>query len=104
MIPCLIAIAGFLGIWGGLEAGSLGGILSREEFIQGLRQEFKAYNVFFALFKAFVFAFIISTVPSYYGYNVQGGALEIGKASTTAVVVTCVLILFMDYLLAAILL
>jgi len=104
MIPCLIAIAGFLGIWGGLEAGSLANILSPEEFMQGLRQEFKAYNIFFALFKSFVFAFIISTVPSYYGYNVQGGALEIGKASTTAVVVTCVLILFMDYLLAAILL
>jgi phospholipid/cholesterol/gamma-HCH transport system permease protein len=104
MIPCLIAIAGFLGIWGGLEAGSLANILSHEEFMQGLRQEFKAYNIFFALFKSFVFAFIISTVPSYYGYNVQGGALEIGKASTTAVVVTCVLILFMDYLLAAILL
>jgi phospholipid/cholesterol/gamma-HCH transport system permease protein len=104
MIPCLICIAGFLGIWGGLKAGELGGILSAEQFWQGLRQEWKPYNIFFALFKSFVFAFIISSVPSYYGYYVQGGALEIGKASTRAVVVTCVLILFMDYILAAILL
>lgn len=104
MIPCLICIAGFLGIWGGLKAGEMGGILSSEQFWQGLRQEWKPYNIFFALFKSFVFAFIISSVPSYYGYYVQGGALEIGKASTRAVVVTCVLILFMDYILAAILL
>ncbi|SFW81001.1 MlaE family ABC transporter permease [Chitinophaga sancti] len=104
MIPCLICIAGFLGIWGGLKAGEMGGILSADEYWQGLRQEWKSYNIFFSLFKSFVFAFIISSVPSYYGYYVQGGALEIGKASTRAVVVTCVLILFMDYILAALLL
>lgn len=104
MIPCLIMVAGFLGIWGGQKTGELAGILSSEQYWQGLRQEFKPYNIFFALFKSFVFAFIISSVPAYYGYNVQGGALEIGKASTAAVVVTCVLILFMDYLLAALLL
>jgi len=104
MIPCLIAIAGFLGIWGGLEAGLLGGLISKQQFMEGIRQEFKPYNVFFSLFKSFVFAFIIASVPAYYGYNVQGGAVEIGKSSTKAVVATCVLILFMDYLLAALLL
>ncbi|WP_295127952.1 ABC transporter permease [uncultured Chitinophaga sp.] len=103
-IPCLVMIAGFLGIWGGKMAGQLAGIISSEEFTQGLRQEFKAYNVFFALSKSVTFAFIISSVPAYYGYNVQGGALEIGKAGTTAVVVSCVLILFADYALTAILL
>ncbi|MEJ7821724.1 MAG: ABC transporter permease, partial [Chitinophagaceae bacterium] len=40
----------------------------------------------------------------FYGYNVKGGALEIGRASTTAVVTSCILILFADYILAAILL
>ncbi|UYQ92259.1 ABC transporter permease [Chitinophaga horti] len=103
-IPCLVMIAGFLGIWGGKAAGVMAGIISNEEYTQGLRQEFKAYNVFFALSKSFTFAFIISSVPAYYGYNVQGGALEIGKAGTTAVVVSCVLILFADYALTAILL
>jgi phospholipid/cholesterol/gamma-HCH transport system permease protein len=58
----------------------------------------------FAMVKAFVFAFIISAVPSYYGYYVQGGALEIGRASTTAVVVSCITILLADYALSILLL
>ncbi|SHM24819.1 phospholipid/cholesterol/gamma-HCH transport system permease protein [Chitinophaga jiangningensis] len=104
MIPVLVMIAGFLGVWGGKEAGVLSGIISPDEFLQGLRQDFRAYNVFFALAKSYTFGFIISSVSAYYGYNVRGGALEIGKASTTAVVVSCVLVLFMDYALTAILL
>ena len=54
--------------------------------------------------KAYSFAFLISSIPAYYGYYVKGGALEIGRASTKAVVVTCVAVLFADYILAAILL
>ncbi|GEP90963.1 phospholipid/cholesterol/gamma-HCH transport system permease protein [Chitinophaga terrae (ex Kim and Jung 2007)] len=104
MIPILVCCAGFLGIYGGKEAGVLSGVISSEQFMQGLRQEFKAYNVFFAMAKSYTFGFIIASVSAYYGYNVSGGALEIGKASTTAVVVSCVLILFMDYALTAILL
>lgn len=103
-IPCLVIIAGFLGIFGGKLAGVVAGIISNEQFLRGLRQEFKAYNVFFALSKSYTFAFIIASVSAYYGYNVQGGALEIGKASTTSVVVSCVLILFADYALSAVLL
>ena len=49
-------------------------------------------------------AFIISSIPAFYGYYVKGGALEIGKASTKAVVVSCILILFADYILSALLL
>lgn len=104
MVPLLVVIAAFLGIFGGLEAGKLSGIISHEEFMQGLRAQFDGYNVFFALSKAYTYSFIISSVPAYYGYNVTGGALEIGRASTTSVVVSCVLILFADYILAAILL
>ena len=54
--------------------------------------------------KAYVFAFIISSIPAFYGYYVKGGALEIGRASTKAVVVSCILILFADYVLSALLL
>ncbi|RAJ85933.1 phospholipid/cholesterol/gamma-HCH transport system permease protein [Chitinophaga dinghuensis] len=104
MVPVLVCISGFLGVWGGKEAGVLSGIISADQFLMGLRQEFRAYNVFFALSKSFFFGLIITSVSAYYGYNVRGGALEIGKASTTAVVVSCVLILFMDYALTAILL
>ncbi|MBN8786513.1 MAG: ABC transporter permease [Terrimonas sp.] len=104
MIPILVIIAGVLGIWGGRMAGILSGILSPEEFEEGLLSGFQPFNVTFALAKAYTFAFIISSIPAYFGYFVQGGALEIGKASTTAVVTSCIMILFADYILAALLL
>lgn len=103
-IPMLVVIAGFIGILSGDIAGVYSGILSNQQYMQGLLQEFKPYIVFFSLVKAYTFAFIISSVPAYYGYNVNGGALEIGAASTRAVVVSCVMILIADYLLAALLL
>lgn len=104
MIPVLVVIAGVLGIWGGRMAGVLSGILSPEEFELGLLSGFQPFNVTFSLYKAYTFAFIISSVPAYFGYFVKGGALEIGKASTTAVVTSCIMILFADYILAALLL
>jgi phospholipid/cholesterol/gamma-HCH transport system permease protein len=78
--------------------------MSYNEFDRGLIDGFLEYNVFFALIKAYTFSYIISSIPAYYGYYVQGGALEIGRASTKAVVVSCVAILFADYILAALLL
>jgi phospholipid/cholesterol/gamma-HCH transport system permease protein len=54
--------------------------------------------------KAYTFSFLISSIPAFFGYHVKGGALEIGRASTRAVVVTCIFILVADYILAAILL
>jgi phospholipid/cholesterol/gamma-HCH transport system permease protein len=84
--------------------GDLTGILPHEIYDRGLLESFVPYNVFFALAKAYTFAFIITAIPAYFGYNVKGGALEIGRASTTAVVTSCVMILLADYILAAILL
>ncbi|HMI59653.1 MAG TPA: ABC transporter permease, partial [Puia sp.] len=104
MIPMLVVISMVLSIIGGRLAGTATGILSTAAFDKGLHQYFKPYNVFFALAKSYTFAFIISSIPAFYGYNVQGGALEIGRASTKAVVVSCVLVLFADYLLSALLL
>ncbi len=104
MVPFLIILSAVLAIWGGRMAGDLSGILATDIFDIGLRQNFSPYNVFFALSKAYTFAFIISSVPAYYGYNVTGGALEIGRSSTTSVVVSCILILLADYALAALLL
>jgi phospholipid/cholesterol/gamma-HCH transport system permease protein len=104
VIPMLVVISAVLGIWGGQIAGVNSGILSHEDYEKGLFNNFLPYNVFFALAKAYTFAFIISSIPAYYGYYVDGGALEIGRASTRSVVVSCVLILFADYILAALLL
>jgi phospholipid/cholesterol/gamma-HCH transport system permease protein len=103
-IPLLVILAMGLGIWGGRVAGSASGILSTQTFDKGLMENFVPYNVNFALAKAYTFALIISSIPAYYGYYVKGGALEIGRASTTSVVVSCVMILFADYILAALLL
>lgn len=104
VIPMLVVLAAGLGIWGGRLAGTATGILSGEEFDKGLLSGFDPYNAFFAMTKAYTFAFIISSIPSYFGYHVKGGALEIGRASTRSVVVSCIAILFADYFLAAILL
>ncbi len=104
MIPLLVIIAMALGIWGGRLAGVSAGIISGNIYDKGLLEFFLPYNVVFALTKAYVFAFIISSIPAFYGYYVKGGALEIGRASTKAVVVSCILILFADYILSALLL
>lgn len=103
-IPILVVIAMFLGIYGGRLASVVTNIVSGQTYDAGLVQGFMPKNVWFALAKAYTFAFIISSIPAFYGYNVKGGALEIGRASTTAVVSSCILILFADYVLAAIIL
>lgn len=104
VIPCLVVISMALGIWGGRVAGQLSGIIATNIYDQGLRQNLNTYNITFALIKAYTFSFIVCSIPAYYGYHVQGGSLEIGRASTKAVVVSCIMILFADYLLAAMLL
>lgn len=104
VIPMLVVLAAGLGIWGGRLAGTLTGIISGEEFDKGLLTAFDPYNAFFCMVKAYAFAFIIASVPSYFGYHVKGGALEIGRSSTRSVVVSCIAILFADYLLSALLL
>ncbi|MDE3214336.1 MAG: ABC transporter permease [Bacteroidota bacterium] len=99
-IPMLVILAMVLGIYGGRVASGLGGIISYDTYDKGLLMAFNGKNVWFALAKAYTFAFIISSVSSFYGYHVKGGSLEIGRASTSAVITSCILILFADYILA----
>jgi len=103
-IPMLVILSMVLGIWGGRFAGTMSHIISSDTFDRGLLQNFVPYNVWFALIKAYTFSFIISSIPAYFGYYVSGGALEIGRNSTKSVVVSCVMILFADYILAQLLL
>lgn len=103
-IPLLVVLAMILGILGGRIAGASAGIIPTYMFDEGLHSEFVPYNVIFALAKSYTFAFLICSIPAFFGYHVQGGALEIGRASTKAVVVTCIMILFADYILSALLL
>jgi len=103
-IPMLVILSMALGIWGGRMAGVASGILSADTYDKGLLENFVPYNVKFALAKAYTFSFIISSIPAYFGYHIKGGALEIGRSSTKSVVVSCIMILFADYILAALLL
>ena len=102
-IPMLVCIAAFIGILGGYLASVVGGLISHEEYLQGLRAFFDEYNVFMMFVKAFVFAFLLITVSAYQGYYVKGGSIELGQASTQAVVYSDILILLSDYLIALLL-
>lgn len=103
-IPMLVIISMVLGIIGGRIAGTASNILSAEMFDKGLLMNFLPYNVFFALTKSYTFAFIISSIPAYFGYYVKGGALEIGRSSTKSVVISCIMLLLADYILSQLLL
>jgi phospholipid/cholesterol/gamma-HCH transport system permease protein len=104
VIPMLVVLASALALWGGRVAGTMANIISSNDYDKGLLTQFIPYNAFFALIKAYTFAFLISSISSYYGYHVKGGALEIGRASTRSVVVSCITILLADYVLSALLL
>jgi phospholipid/cholesterol/gamma-HCH transport system permease protein len=102
--PFLIAIAMFLGVFGGWLAGVYGGFTSSTEFVQGLQQDFIPFHLTYAFIKTFVFAFILATVPSWHGYYMKGGALEVGSASTKSFVWTSVLIILSNYIVTQLLL
>ncbi len=104
IIPFLVIISMFLGILGGLLSGQMAGVITYNDFIYGLHVNFVPFNVVFALIKAFSFAFIIVSVSAYHGYHTEGGALEVGKTSTNAVVFSSILILIVDYVLTQLLL
>ncbi len=104
MVPLLVIVSGFLQIWMGLNVGVWTNVLTAEEFMQGSIQYFIPFTVTFALIKATTFGFIISSVSSYLGYYTSGGALEVGRSATQAVVASSMLMLVWDYLLAQMLL
>jgi phospholipid/cholesterol/gamma-HCH transport system permease protein len=104
MFPLLNIISMVLSIWGGITAGNLSGILTQAQFMEGARETFSGFVVFFSILKVFTFAFIITSISAYQGYFTKGGALEVGASSTRAVVFSCVMILVADYILAQLLL
>ncbi|MFY0592692.1 MlaE family ABC transporter permease [Roseivirga sp.] len=104
MYPFLVILAGSLAIGGGYLAAEFGGVLSTADYLTGLRLEFNEFSVYFALIKSVVFAFLVSTISAYMGYYTKGGALEVGQSSTRAVTVSCIAILFSDFVLAQLLL
>jgi len=104
LYPFVIGIAMFLGIFGGYLAAVYGGFATKTEFITGIQVEFNPFHITYAFIKTLAFAFILATIPSFHGYFMKGGALEVGKASTVSFVWTSVLIIVTNYLLTQILL
>ena len=104
MFPLLVIIAMTLSIAGGYLAGTMSGALTPHEYIAGIRDVFVPYNITFALIKSVVFAFLISSISSFQGYNTKGGALEVGAASTNAVTNSIIAVLIADYVCAHVLL
>ncbi len=103
MIPILVCMAAFISVMGGYIASVIGGLITHEEYLRGLRAFFVDYNIVMMLVKAIVFAFILTTVSAYQGYYVKGGSIELGQASTQAVVYSDILILFADFMIALLL-
>lgn len=104
IFPFLYILSVFFGLIGGLFTGPISGVITVNEYIDGIKFLFYPYYVTFSIIKSLVFGFLVASVPAYFGYYVQGGALEVGKASTRAVVNTNILILFFDLILTRLLL
>jgi len=99
LYPFVIGISMFLGIFGGYIACVYGGWTSNSEFIEGIQLDFIPFHITYAFIKTAFFSFILATIPSYHGYFMEGGALQVGKASTTSFVWTSVTIIMINYLI-----
>jgi phospholipid/cholesterol/gamma-HCH transport system permease protein len=98
-IPVLVIFSMVTGIAGGVVASYLGGGMTPSSFEFGLQYYFNPFYVWYSIIKSVVYAFIISSVASYFGYTVKGGSLMVGKASTNAVVMNSIMILLADVIL-----
>jgi phospholipid/cholesterol/gamma-HCH transport system permease protein len=103
-IPILVVFCIFTSLIGGMAVAYFTDILSVEKYTYGLQAFFTPWYVWYAIIKSLFFAYIIASVSSFFGYHVKGGALQVGKASTNAVVSASILILLFDVVLTKLLL
>ena len=104
LLPIVINFSMFLGILGGYAATIYGGFSSSADFIEGIQLDFRPYHVVYAFIKTLIFAMVLATIPSYHGYYMKGGALEVGKAATISFVWTSVVIIVLNYFITQMLL
>lgn len=104
LLPFVINISMFLGILGGYTATLYGGFSNSADFIEGIQMDFKPFHVTYAFVKTLIFAVVLATIPSYHGYFMKGGALEVGKAATVAFVWTSIVIIVLNYIVTQLLL
>lgn len=103
-VPILVVFSMCTGLFGGYLVSIFTDVITPDRYIYGIQALFNEWYIWYALIKSLFFAFIIASVASYFGYYVKGGALEVGKASTNAVVSSSILILLMDVVLTKIML
>ncbi len=99
MVPVLIIIASFLAISSGYLVVQVMDLISGTDYLYGIRFDFKQVNIVILLVKAITYGFIVSTISSFSGYYTKGGALEVGKSNTLAIVRSSILILVAEYLI-----
>ncbi|WP_228479184.1 MlaE family ABC transporter permease [Flavobacterium soyangense] len=104
LYPFVIGISMFLGVFGGYIATVYGGFGTSTDFIEGIQINFIPFHVTYAFIKTFIFGLLLASIPSFHGYYMKGGALEVGKASTVAFVWTSVMIILVNYILTQLLL
>jgi phospholipid/cholesterol/gamma-HCH transport system permease protein len=97
--PVLIIFSMVLSIFGGWISLLLSDLCSTETYLLGIRTDFKVFNIIYALTKTVVFGFLIASIASFYGYFVKGGAINVGRASTQAVVISSICILIANFIL-----
>lgn len=102
--PFLITLSMALGIFGGWMFGTLAGVVTSNDYIDGLRFSFDSFSYTYAMIKTLIFAFLITSISAYNGYYAKGSALEVSRASTRAVVSSSIAILVSNYLITQILL
>ena len=102
--PILVVFSIFMGLLGGYLAGDWLHLVNPDSFLMGYFDEFRPYFILYSLTKTTVFAFIISSISAWYGFNVRGGAVEVGKASTQAVVAMSFSIILFNYILTDVML
>ena len=102
--PLLITISIFFALFGGYLTVLITGVVSPYDYVDGLTSFFRVYDLYYALTKTFVFAFVISSVSSFYGYRIEGGALELGRANTQGIVVASFIVLVLNLVITQIML
>ncbi|MEM9338077.1 MAG: ABC transporter permease [Bacteroidota bacterium] len=102
MLPILICISAFLSLASGYLLAYLGGFISGDSYVYGIRYDFKEINLVIIFTKAFLHGFIVSSISSYQGFHTRGGALDVGKSNTRSIVLCSVMILVTDFLVTRI--
>ncbi len=102
--PFLAIMSIIIGCFGGYFIAAATGILNPQDYLDGLMYDFKSFSIVYSLIKIAVFAFLITSISGMYGYYANGNSLEVGRASTKAVVVSSVAILVFDLILTQLIL